>query len=409
MSKTDSTQLMVTADPLAVYIAVKSFKNRLSRFVDNFFLGIHSWHYGNPHSPENPETHQLEEMHEFFNRLEQTTDNVRFVYPEEGTTQHGTMLNELVKATYDDCKSNLLITETDDFFVSEEVLENHIAALNRGDYDFVGEGRGCTNNQLLLDFEKNVCEEDKVFVNAGEDPMIGQQCHYWPTHFLIKKKFVNKDDRFEAFGEGKDQYDLLGNIVNRKNLLYRGREFYIENTVGDTFVNFSMNMMSRINRGYDFKPFPLPPAKDHDHLYFLTSGLVNTYNYQIPEHMMDLAFKQFSLHTGSGSSLMMFPIVSGDKLLEQAIFRQIREMKQNNDSWGLIELYRRTHLYRAGFEAVKDDEEFSIFRERCETGFAELDKLFKEVDVDGYLKERENWLLPIDIYIDTFKRIVGKI
>lgn len=404
MNKKDATQLMISADPLAIYIAVKCYKNRLRKFVDNFFVGIHTAHYWAPH-PDNPTNEEMVELTEFFNNLIKDDPDIKFVYPDQNhTTQHGTMLNALVKEVYDECKSNLLITETDDFFVNIDELEAHVDALNRGDYDFVGEARGCTNNSKLIEFQKQILKEDKVLVNDGPG-IYGEFAHYWPTHFLIKKKFVNRDDRFEAFGPSGDE---LGKTINNKEISYRGRKFYVEQTCGDTFVKFSIDMMSRINKGYEFQPFPLAVnSPEATVLYYLNRGLVNTPLFTVPDNMVEISCKQFSLHTGSGSSLQMFPIIKNNITL-QSIFRQIKEFTANNDSFQLFELYRRYNLYRAGFEAVKDDPEFSIFRERCIKNFELLDQAFVESNVEATLERCNNWLIPRSIYVETFKHIVGK-
>jgi len=407
MNKKDATQLMISADPLAIYIAVKCYKNRLRKFVDNFFVGIHTAHYWAPH-PDNPTNDEMVELTDFFNNLIKDDPDIKFVYPHHDyTTQHGTMLNALVKEVYDDCKSNLLITETDDFFVNADMLENHVDRMNRGDYDFVGEPRGCTNNQQLIEFERKVVKEDKVLVNDSETPGIfGEFTHYWPTHFLIKKQFVKKDDRFEAFGANGDE---LGKTINNTEINYRGRKFYVENTCGDTFVKFSIDMMSRVNKGYEFQPFPYAAQHlpDAEILYFLNRGLVNTPLFKIPDNMVEIALKQFSLHTGSGSSLQMFPIIK-DTIKKQSLFRQIQEFAEKNDNYQLFELYRRYSLYRAGFETVQDDPEFAIFRERCLNNFAQLEQAFVEAKVEERMKEAGNWLIPRSVYVETFKHIVGK-
>ena len=409
MNKKNATQLMITGDPLATYIAIKNYKNRLRRFVDNFFVGIHTWHYYAPHIC-NPTHEDLAEVEELFKSLVKDESDIKFVFPSEGTTQHGTMLNELVKAVYDDCKENLLITETDDFFVDMDQLESHVDAMNRGEYDFVGEPRGCTNNTDLIEFERKIVREDDVYVNKNASGFpntpSGVFNHFWPTHFLIKKKFVNKDDRFEAFGPGEN--DPLGKLINNTEISYRGRKFFVENTCGDTFVKFSIDMMSRVNKGFEYVAAPAT-KEDATTLYFLNYGLINTTNYTIPSYVMDLALKQFSLHTGSGSSLQLFPIIKDkDRLLAQGIFLQIKQMIQNKDDYGILELYRRFNLYRAGFEAIKDDPEFAVFKDRCIQNFSILDEAFAEAKVEEILKSRGNWLMPRQIYVDTFKHIVGK-
>lgn len=405
MTKKDATQLMISGDPLTIFLSTLNYKNRLRKFVDNFFVGIHTYHYRAPH-PTNPSSKDMDEVELFLNNLSKDQDDIKFVYPTENTTQHGTMLNELMKVVYDDCKSNLLITETDDFFVDADLLESHVDAMNRGDYDFVGEPRGCTNNNELIEFERKIVREDKVYVNSGADHHAepGEFNHFWPTHFLIKKKFVNRDDRFEAFGPNEDE---LGKTINNKEIRYRGRKYFVKDTCGDTFVKFSIDMMSRINKGYEYIAAPTR-GQDASTLYFLNHGLVNTPNYTIPPNIIDFAFKQFSIHTGSGSTLQLFPIISDkDVLLSQPVFRSINIFAETNDHYQLFELYRRFHVYRAGFEAVENHPEFAVFKHRCIQNFALLDEAFQKVNIDELLKSKGNWLLPREIYVKTFKRIIG--
>jgi hypothetical protein len=123
--------------------------------------------------------------------------------------------------------------------------------------------------------------------------------------------------------------------------------------------------------------------------------------------MVEISLKQFSLHTGSGSSLQMFPIIK-NTIKMQSLFRQIQEFAERNDNYQLFELYRRYSLYRAGFEAVQDDPEFAIFRERCLNNFAQLEQAFAEAKVEERMKEAGNWLIPRSVYVETFKHIVGK-
>jgi len=412
ITKKNATQLMITGDPLALYIATKNYKNRLRRFVDNFFVGIHTWHYYAPHDT-NPSHSDLKSVEELFTNLTKDESDIKFVYPTEGTTQHGTMLNELVKVVYDDCKDNLLITETDDFFVNIDLLESHVDAMNRGEYDFLGEPRGCTNNSALIEFERKVVREDNVFVNKRSQMVdhveAGEFAHYWPTHFLIKKKFVNRDDHFESFGVGGFG-DELGSSINNKEINYRGRKFFVSNTCGDTFVKFSIDMMSRINKGYEYIAAPWGHP-DTTTLGYLGNGLVNTPNYTLPLDAFEkFAIKFLSLHTGSGSALQLFPIITNkDAILKQSICIQVKQFAQSKDEFQLLELYRRFKLYQAGFEAIKDDVEFAPFRDRCIQNFGLLDEIFNEVNIEQILKNRGNWLIPMDIYVNTFKYIVGKI
>jgi len=403
MIKKDATQLLISGDPLTIYLSTLNYKNRLRKFVDNFFVGIHTYHYRAPHS-ENPSSKDMDEVQVFLDSLSKDQDDIKFVYPTENTTQHGTMLNELMKVVYDDCKSNLLITETDDFFVNVDLLESHVDALNRGDYDFVGEPRGCTNNFELMEFQRKVVREDRLYVNTenGHHSEPGEFNHFWPTHFLIKKKFVYRDDRFEAFNTNGDELEIN----------YRGRKYFLKDTCGDTFVKFSIDMMSRVNKGYEYIPAPtrLPESST---LYYLNYGLVNTSNYTIPSNIIELALKQLSLHTGSGSGLQLFSIISDkDTLLKQSIFRQIKEYSTQSEPWqvyALFELYRRCHLYRAGFEAVQDHPAFVVFKDRCIQNFDLLEEAFQKVKINELLQSKDNWLLPREIYLKTFKHIIGEL
>lgn len=403
--KKNATQLMISADPLTIYISIKNYKNRLRSFVDNFFVGIHTHHLQNQHI-SNPTSNELNELHYFFENLIKNDDDIKFVFPKENTTEHGKMLRELLKVVYNECKENILITETDDFFLNTNELLKHIDAFNRNEYDFVGEPRGCTNNDELIEFEKKVLIEDNIIVNAHEP---GRSCfaHYWPTHFLIKKQFIQPDDKFEAIGAN----EIWGDSSNKNELTYRGRKFYVkENTCGDTFVKFNIDMMSRVNKGYEYHPYNQCDCSSETNLalYYLERGLVNTLNYQIPPNIFEIALKKLSLHMGSASALQLFPILNNkDSVLSQGIFNDINHCKLKNDQTGLIELYRRFYIYKAAFEAVKNDFDFQIFKDRCIKNFEILDNVFEKININQIMIDKSQVLLPKNIYVDLFKYIIG--
>lgn len=403
--KTNATQLMISADPLTIYISTKNYKNRLSSFVDNFFVGIHTHHLQNPHIT-NPSSNELNELHYFFENLIKNDDNIKFIFPKENTTEHGKMLRELLKVVYNDCKENILITETDDFFLNTNELLKHIEALNRNEYDFVGEPRGCTNNDELIEFEKKVLIEDNIIVNNNEP---GRSCfaHYWPTHFLIKKQHIKPDDKFEAVGNG----EIWGNSENKNELTYRGRKFLVkENTCGDTFVKFNIEMMNRINKGYEYHPYNRIDCSPETNLalYYLERGLVNTLNYEIPTNIFDIALEKLSLHIGSASALQLFPILNNrESVLNQGIFNDIENCKMNKDENGLIELYRRFYLYQAAFESVQNDLDFEIFKERCIKNFEILNEYFEKINIKQIMDNNNRVLLPKRIYVNLFKHIMG--
>jgi hypothetical protein len=388
----NSTQLLVSAaDPLLMHIRIKNHKRILSSIFNNLFIGV-------AFGSRRREPAEVAEIVNFFHELRGDDKSIEFIYPLMDTQNHGMMISHLMQNFYDRCGDNILIMEDDDFIINSRLLKTHICALNEGIYDFVGDPRGCVSNFKLIEDEVKYMKEDKVLYDH-DSPCAYHFGHYWPTHFLIKKKFVNKDDVFRAhcFEAGE-------------TIFYRGRFIKLEEECHcDTLVKFSIDMMSRINKGFQFDLYDCKlDTADSQTAYFFHMGMIEqkpyvTFNDDVYKKIADY----YIYHIGSASCLNRFHVVAEDDLLQEEMFVEILQRIDTGDLPTASQLYRRYYVYKAIFEAVKNDPEIKIFRERYLHNFNIADRFFKDINIDGLMSAIQTRFVPSEFYTFAFKQIIG--
>jgi len=392
MNSKNSTQLLVSvADPLLMHIRIKNYKRILSNVFNNLFVGV-------AFGSKVREPAEVAEIVNYFNYLKDYDKSIEFIYPLMETQNHGMMITHLVENFYDRCEDNILFMEDDDFILNSRMLETHVRALNEGKYDFVGDPRGCVSNFKLIDLEVKYMREDRVLTD--HDSVCSYQFgHYWPTHFLIKKKFVKKDDMFRAY------HFEPGEIIH-----YRGRFIQLdEECDSDTFVKFSIDMMSRINKGYQFNLYDCKLDNvDSQDSYFFHMGIIEqkpyvTFNDDIYDKINDY----YIYHIGSASCLNRFHVVVENDLLENEMFIEIIERINVGDLATVSEIYRRYHVYKAIFESVKNDEELKMFKDRYLHNFDLADNFFRQIKINVLMESIGTRFVPSDFYTHAFKQIVG--
>tara|TARA_R110000868_G_scaffold18612_3_gene81537 strand:+ start:3179 stop:4363 length:1185 start_codon:yes stop_codon:yes gene_type:complete len=388
----NSTQLLVSAaDPLLMHVRIKNHKKILSNIFNNLFVGV-------AFGSKRREPAEVAEIVNYFNELRGDDKSIEFIYPLNETQNHGMMIAHLVQNFYDRCGDNILFMEDDDFILNSRLLKTHVDALNEGIYDFVGDPRGCVSNFKLIDQEIKYMKEDKVLYNH-DGPCSYHFGHYWPTHFLIKKKFVKKDDIFRAhlFEAGE-------------TIFYRGRFITLdEECHSDTFVKFSIEMMSRINKGFQYDLYDCKLDNiDSQTAYFFHMGMIEQKPYvTFDASIYNKIAEYYIYHIGSASCLNRFHVVVEDDLLQADMFVETIDRINMGDLPTVSQIYRRYHVYKAIFEAVKDDPEMKIFRERYLHNFNIADKFYRDININGLMESIQTKFIPPDFYTYAFKQIVG--
>ena len=392
MNNKNSTQLLVSAaDPLLMHVRIKNHKRILSNIFNNLFIGV-------AFGSRVREPAEVAEIVNYFNELRGDDKSIEFIYPLMDTQNHGMMIAYLVDTFYDRCADNILFMEDDDFILNSRLLEKHICALNEGIYDFVGDPRGCVSNFDLVELETKYMREDHVLTE--HDSVCSYQFgHYWPTHFLIKKKHVRKDDIFRAhlFEAGE-------------TIFYRGRFIKLDKEChSDTFVKFSIDMMSRINKGFQFNLYDCKLDNDESQAtYFFHMGMIEQKPYvTFDDSIYDKIKDYYIFHIGSASCLNRFHVVVEDDLLQSEMFVETVERINTGDLSTVSQIYRRYHVYKAIFEAVKDDPEIKVFRERYLHNFDIADKFYRDINITGLMESIQTRFVSSDFYTHAFKQIVG--
>jgi len=390
----NTTQLLVSgSDPLLMLIRMENYKKVLGKYFSNFFISVG---FG-IRERSDEEKNQIKD---YFEYLRDGNDNIKFIYPEEDSQNHGCMIEYLVKTFYDDLDDNVFFIEDDDFIINPHLFELHLNSLNYNGYDFVGESRGCCDNQKLMDLEVKILKEDDVYINSSEDCSGQESYHYWPTHFLTKKKFLKKDDIFRAFDWKRgEEIDL------------RGRKFkFNKHSCGDTFVKFSIDLLNRVDKGYEFKPFGCNlNLFDNLFNYFFQLGLIHDSDFFSKLNVKDaqkLVSRQFQYHLGSGSCVNRFCIKDLDIMTED-VFEQIDLLYKRKDYASLVDIYRRYHIYKIAFKVLQDNVRLDSFKEGYIQNFKVADEYFQKLDINKLISDLNiNFMLDA-YYIETFKQIVG--
>lgn len=390
MTRKNTTQLLVSAsDPLLMHVRLKNYKNNLSHLISNFFIGVAFGSRIRPHE-------ELDEIAEYFEYLRNDDYTIAFLYPDEDTQNHGSMISNIVTEYYDLFDENILLMEDDDFILNKNTLEKHIHHLNNGDYDFVGDPRGCSGNLNLLEFQKSVMKQDKVLYNH-DDPCAYHFGNYWPTHFLIKKKYLKPTDIFRAY------FYPAGTQLN-----YRGKKFLIDtDTDCDTFVKFSIDMMSRINRGYEYSLYDCRlHNQDANDAYYFHLGMIQRPDFNFSDDIYNKILDYYIYHIGSASCFLRFH-VKNSLHMDDDFISSLNFLLQNNDSINVVQLYRRYVVYKAIFETVKNDTELSAYKSNYLENFAQVDEYFDKNDIKGILERTNCRITPGELYTHAFKQIVG--
>ena len=112
-------------------------------------------------------------------------------------------------------------------------------------------------------------------------------------------------------------------------------------------------------------------------------------------------------HIGSASCLNRFHVVFEDNLLQEEMFVEILDRINTRDLSTVAQIYRRYLVYKAIFEAVKNDAELKVFRERYLHNFSIADKFFEDININGLMASIQTRFIPADLYTHAFKQIVG--
>lgn len=387
MSFKNATNLSISvSDPLLFYIRVLNYRHKLSNIFDNLIIGVAG-------CGEYRNKEEAEVLKSFFNNLANTTPNVKLEYFSGHAGCHGTNIRTLLKNNWDEVNNAVLITEDDDFIINEDILSEYVRRIKNGEIDFVGESRGCTNNGDFMEFQKKIIAEDNLVEN-----LYGQfHPHFWPTHFVVHKMFLRPDDKFENHLFKKDT-----------EINFRGRNYKFEfDTTADTFVKFSVDLWSRINKAREHKLYELGTPEYVDKFaYCFASGL--QYDWlKFEESPEKFALKMYQFHIGSATCLLGF-WNKNISILNEPMFRQIKEYINGKDVNTVLEIYRRYHIYKNIFNVVKDDLEFLPFKEGYEQNFSVADRFFNEIGIPEMLATKDYKMMPSFIFDSVFKYIIGR-
>lgn len=385
--KNNVTNLSISvSDPLLYYIRILSYRNKLSSIIDNLIIGIAGC--GEHRSKE-----ETEVLVPFFNKLAASTPNVKLQYFSGHAGCHGSNIRALVKDNYNELNDVVLITEDDDFIINEQELSGYIDRIKNNELDFIGESRGCTNNNEFMEFQKKIIAEDNLVEN-----LVGQFFpHFWPTHFLVNKKHLRPDDIFENYLFKKDT-----------EIDFRGRKYKFEyDTTADTFVKFSVDLWNRINKAREHKVYTLGTPEYVDKLgYCLRSGLLYDW-LKLEAGVEELLKKVYQFHIGSATCLLGF-WNNNISILEHNLFKQIKQYWESGDYNTVIEMYRRYYIYKCIFNVVKDDLEFKEFKEGYEQNFAIVDKYFSDIKIHEVIATKDYKMMPEFVFETIFKYIISK-
>lgn len=387
MKISNCTMLSIsTSDPLLMYIRILNQRNRFNDIFDNGFIAVCACN-------NNLDTTQIDYIKDYFNRINVGTNNLKIEFIDGVDTNHGVNIGTLVRNNWDQIRDTILLMEDDDFIVNDNEMVKILKRIQNGEIDFFGGARGNCNNNDYMEFAKKIISEDNLIENVGVD----YHPHFWPTHFMIGKRFINKDDAFDTF------FSKSGKEIN-----FRGRNYKFEmDTVGDTFVAFCMKLWNRINKCHIYEVYKLGTPEYIDKFnYSFSSG--KQYNWlDLNLNTENLELKALHYHIGSASCLRRFWIKDID-ILNEAMFREISIFLNKNDIDSILEIYRRYHIYKRIYNLVKNDNEFSEFKEGYDKNFLIADDYFNRIKIDDMIATRDYKMMPDYIFNNVFSYITGK-
>lgn len=388
MRVTNCTNLSISvSDPLLMYIRVLSYRTRLKDVFDNTIIGV-SGCQGDCNYDH------VKIIKDFFYSLQSNTDNLKVDFFENDQGNHGLNIGTVVSSNWNNIKDTILLMEDDDFIINDELLVEYLKRIKNRELDFVGGTRGCCSNADFINFEKQIIRDDNLLESFEGD----FQPHFWPTHFMIHKSLLNSDDVFA------NHVYKAGTEID-----FRGRKYKFEyDTVGDTMVYFCVNMWNRVKKGIDHKLYTLGTPEYVDKFnYNFHSGLLPNW-LKLEEYPEKIALKALQFHIGSASCLRRFWINDID-ILNEEMFRQIDQFINNKgDTNGIIEIYRRYYLYKIIFNIVKNDSEFSTFKNGYEYNFAKADEYFNRIGINDIFATKDFKMMPESIYDVIFRYIIGR-
>jgi len=392
---TNTTKLLIScADPLFMCVRILNYKRVLSKYFSNFIIGVASGY-------SDAEKNNIELISEYFDFLRDGDDNIKFNHvnsPE--SSNHGMMISYLIKNFYNEIDDNILLMEDDDFIISPYILEYHINNLNYNGYDFVGEPRGCSNNNEFILFERQIIKEDDIFIASSPNC---DEClyHFWPTHFLTKKQFIKENDTFCSYG-----------WVKGDEIKLRGRNFKFEyESCGDTFVKFSIDLLERVNRGCVYSPYFCQNMDKFNSKFdfYFQYGIIGDEQFKKDltlKNIKSRIARQPIYHLGSGSFARKYHLENPNIINETS---PMVENLLNGENYGaFLEFYRRYRIYKIIFDVVKDEKEMEMFRDGYIKNFKLLDEYYESINVQHKLDVEGQKYFPKEYYEETFKQIIGK-
>ena len=386
--KNASCVLISVSDPLLMYIRILNWRNRLQYLFDNLFIAVSP-------GPTDRDAAELTQVRQYFDQLTQNDPRIKIDYLDIGESNHGVNIRTVLSKNWDQIRDIVLIMEDDDFIVNTDTLQMYMNKIRNGEVDYVGEVRGCTNNNDLLAFERKIGIEDNLVESSLKNDLY---ClHYHPTHFLIRKQHLRPDDIFEA------HYLPVGSKINM-----RGREFLVDmDTCMDTFVYFSINLMNRINRGYEHCMYQQSVSEYSDKFaYCFYQGIHHPW-LQDGGDFEQMVTTRYHFHIGSATCLLKFGFETSS-ILTQSMFEEMDNYRHDSDlQYTMIEIYRRYYVYKCAFDTVKDDVEFAPFVKTYNQNFTQAEQYFEKIDFDGILKSKDQVFISKKLYEVVFKHIAG--